>query len=60
MTAEAKIATLSSEWNELVRERQSLRERGAHTAELERNRLRIVNTQWLLSHAFVEAHSVGR
>jgi hypothetical protein len=60
MTADAKIATLSAEWNELVRERQTLRERGAQTAELEDNRLRIVNTQWLLSNAFVEAHSVGK
>jgi hypothetical protein len=58
MTAGAKIAMLTAEKDELVRERQSMREHGAHASELERNRQRIVNTQWLLSYAFVEAYSV--
>ena len=40
----------------LVLERQALRERGAATDELERNRLAIVRAQWQLSWAFVELH----
>jgi hypothetical protein len=57
MTAGAKIATLSAERDELVRERQSMRENGAGEVELERNRLRIIDTQWQLSRAFIEAYS---
>ena len=57
MTPAAKIEMLTAEKDELVRERQSLRDDGAAGDELERNRLRIVDTQWQLSHAFVEAHS---
>jgi hypothetical protein len=40
-----------------VHERQSLRRDGAHASELERNRLRIIDTQWQLSQAFIEAYS---
>jgi hypothetical protein len=57
MTAGAKIATLSAERDELVRERQSMRENGAGEVELERNRLRIIDTQWQLCRAFIEAYS---
>lgn len=57
MTAGAKIATLTVEKDELVRERQSMRDDGALAKELERNRLRIIETQWQLSHAFIEAYS---
>jgi hypothetical protein len=41
---------------QLVLERQALRERGAATDELERNRLEIVRVQWKLSYAFIELH----
>jgi hypothetical protein len=34
-----------------------MREGGAHANELERNRLHIIETQWQLSHAFIEAYS---
>lgn len=37
-------------------ERQALREHGAATDELERNRLEIVRVQWKLSYAFIELH----
>jgi hypothetical protein len=57
MTAAAKIALLSAEKDALVHERQSLRQGGAHASELEHNRLRIIDTQWQLSHAFIEAYS---
>lgn len=60
MTPAAKIEMLTAEKDELVRERQSLRAGGANGDDLERNRLRIVETQWQLSHAFVEAHSGAR
>ena len=40
----------------LVRERQSLRERGATADELERNRLEIVRGQWQLAYAAIELH----
>jgi hypothetical protein len=58
MTPADKIATLTAERDELVRDRQCLREDGAQATELERNRLRIIETQWQLSHAFIEAYSV--
>jgi hypothetical protein len=57
MTAAARIAILTAETDELVRERQSLRDDGANGDELERNRLRIVDAQWQLSHALIKAHS---
>jgi hypothetical protein len=60
MTPKAQIEMLTAEKDELVRERQSLRDGGANGDELERNRLRIIDTQWQLSHAFVEAHSAVR
>jgi len=40
----------------LVLERQALRERGAATDELERNRLAIVRGQLQLSWAYIELH----
>lgn len=57
MEPAAKIAMLTAAKDELVRERQTLRDGGAGPDELERNRLHIVDTQWQLSQAFVEAHS---
>jgi hypothetical protein len=47
---------LNQKLRQLVLERQALRERGAATDELERNRLEIVRVQWKLSYAFVELH----
>jgi hypothetical protein len=41
----------------LVREREELRARRAHPAELERNRLAIVRAQWELAHALIERHA---
>ena len=57
MTAGAKIATLTAERDKLVGERQSMRDNGADEVELERNRLRIIDTQWQLARAFIEAYS---
>ncbi len=37
----------------LVRERESLRARGAGRGELERNRMQIANAQWELSRALI-------
>jgi hypothetical protein len=37
----------------LVREREELRARRAHAAELERNRVAIVQAQWELAHALI-------
>jgi hypothetical protein len=43
----------------LVLERQALREHGAATDELERNRLEIVRVQWKLSYAYIELHQAA-
>jgi hypothetical protein len=51
-----KVEQLTERLRQLVLERQSLRDRGASTAELERNRLEIVRRQWQLSHALIESH----
>jgi hypothetical protein len=40
----------------LVREREELRAHGAHPAELERNRVAIVQAQWELAHALIERY----
>ena len=57
MTAAARIATLTAEGDRLVHERQIMRDSGADEVELERNRLRIIDTQWQLAHALIEAYS---
>jgi hypothetical protein len=41
----------------LVRERQSLRARGAGRAELERNRMQITRAQWDLSRALIARYT---
>jgi hypothetical protein len=51
-----KVEQLTERLRQLVSERQSLRDRGASTAELERNRVEIVRRQWELSHALIESH----
>jgi hypothetical protein len=40
----------------LTAERQKLREDGANTARLERNRIKLVRAQWELSHALIERY----
>lgn len=60
MSTAAKVELLTSEKDELVRERQTLRERGASRDELESNRRRIVHTQWELSLALIEAYAVPK
>jgi hypothetical protein len=52
-----KVEQLTERLRQLVSERQSLRDRGASTAELERNRLEIVRRQWELSCALIESHT---
>ena len=52
-----KVEQLTERLRRLVLERQSLRDRGASTADLERNRLEIVRRQWELSHALIESHN---
>jgi hypothetical protein len=52
-----KVEQLTERLRQLVSERQSLRDRGASTAELERNRLEIVRRQWELSRALIESHT---
>ena len=51
-----KIEQLTKRIEQLVLERQTLRDRGASKLELERNRLEIVRRQWDLSHALIESH----
>jgi hypothetical protein len=41
---------------ELVAERQELRNQGAASASLERNRRRIARAQWELGHALIDRH----
>lgn len=50
------IDQLTERLRQLVMERQSLRDRGASAAELERNRLEIVSRQWEMSYALIELH----
>ena len=40
----------------LTAERQRLRDEGAGTARLERNRIRLAKAQWELSHALIERY----
>jgi hypothetical protein len=40
--------------SELARTRQDLRQRGAGSAALERNRVALARAQWQLSHALIE------
>jgi prefoldin subunit 5 len=54
----ADVEALSDQHAALVRERQELRSTGAALADLERNRLAIVECQWQLSQALIARHLV--
>jgi hypothetical protein len=53
---ELSVAALQVRIDELSRERQALRVAEAPNAELERNRLAIVEAQWDLSRALVRRY----
>ena len=50
------VEQLNQKLRWLVSERQALRDQGAATDEVERNRLEIVRVQWTLSYALIELH----
>ena len=52
--AAASVEALTLRLGVLVAERQQLRERGASTKALERNRLQIARAQWELGHALID------
>ena len=52
----ASVETLMERTSELAHERQNLRQRGAGSAALERNRVALARAQWQLSHALIERY----
>jgi hypothetical protein len=50
------VEALLSELDELSRQRQELRNRQVDTAELEQNRIAIVEAQWALSQALIDRY----
>jgi hypothetical protein len=54
------VESLEEEVRQLVGERQRLREAGASSDELERNRSRIVQAQLRLGRAFIRRHLPDR
>jgi hypothetical protein len=50
------VEVLLEEISGLTAERQCLREQGAGTARLERNRVKLARKQWELSHALIERY----
>jgi hypothetical protein len=54
------VESLEEEVRRLVGERQQLRESGASSVELERNRSRIVQAQLQLGRALIRRHLPGR
>ena len=50
------VEDLLEQISALTAERQKLREDGATTARLERNRIKLVRAQWELSHALIERY----
>ena len=50
------VETLLVEIAALTADRQRLREQGAGTVRLERNRVKLARTQWELSHALIERY----
>jgi hypothetical protein len=52
----ATVEALMEQIGTLTAERQRLRERGAASGRLERNRVKLARTQWELSHALIERY----
>jgi hypothetical protein len=50
------VEDLLGQISALTSERQKLREDGATSARLERNRIKLVRAQWELSHALIERY----
>ncbi len=50
------VEALLDEISGLTAERQRLRERGADSGRLERNRVKLARAQWELSHALIERY----
>jgi len=50
------VEALLEEISGLTADRQQLRERGADTVRLERNRVKLARAQWQLSHALIERY----
>jgi hypothetical protein len=50
------VEDLMGQIGALTAERQRLREGGANSVRLERNRIKLVRAQWELSHALIERH----
>jgi hypothetical protein len=50
------VEALLDEIAGLTAERQQLRDRGADTDRLERNRVKLARAQWALSHALIERY----
>jgi len=53
----ASVEFLMERTSELARARQDLRQRGAGSAALERNRVALARAQWQLSLALIERYS---
>jgi hypothetical protein len=50
------VEALMDEISGLTAQRQHLRERGADSGRLERNRVKLARAQWELSHALIERY----
>jgi hypothetical protein len=50
------VEALLEQISVLTAERQKLREEGASSAKLERNRVKLARAQWELSHALIERY----
>jgi hypothetical protein len=50
------VEALLEQISDLTMERQRLREAGADSARLERNRVKLARKQWELSHALIERY----
>jgi hypothetical protein len=50
------VETLLEQISDLTIERQRLRDLGATSVRLERNRVQLARKQWELSHALIERH----
>ena len=57
--ARRSVEVLVQQIGELTAERQRLRDQGAGTARLERNRIKLARSQWELSHALIERYLPG-